>query len=103
MALDIGYVEIELEVLGHIYKKKIHDTRVNFVKLKTFGNSDYIHYYTYQNCGKPVWLKDRDVDKLYKVDAGVIELKQDGTYIITKSYNPILYIERYIKTKLNLI
>lgn len=103
MPMKQDYVEIELEVLGHRYKKKIYDLRVGFIKLKTFGNQDYIHYCTYHNCGKPTWFEDKDVEKLYKIDAGVIELKHDGTYTITKSYNPFLYIERFIKSKLGLI
>ncbi len=104
MSAKQDYVEIEFkDIYGNFYKQKIYETRVGFVKLKTLSNKTYIHYCTHQSCGKPLWLKDRDVEKLYKIDAGVIELKQDGTYTITKSYNPFLYIERFIKTKFRLI
>ncbi len=92
------YIEIELVVSGHRYKKKEYKKRVGFVSLKQhFGNGYIMHYFTDYNCGKPVWLKEIDIDRLYRLKAGVIELKPDGTYTITQSINPFLYLERRIR------
>lgn len=91
-----NYVELNVQdMFGNKYYKKITNTKINFVSLRqNFGNWYVMHYYTDSACGKPIWLKESDIDKLLKLKAGLIELKEDGTYIITKTYNPIIYLQR---------